>query len=266
MSNILNFRGYTLIASILMSGLPLVSNASYFDQGLVHYSQGEYQLALEQFNQAVKAGETGADYMLMKMHTEGLAGQDSTDSYQWALKAAQSGIAQAQYQLAEMFSKGQGATIDHQQAFHWYQQAAGQGHHLAMQQLAYSYENGLGVTKNPTEAQRWYAIAASELDVFAQKGDAGSQNRLAGFYEQGKGVNPNPQKALVWYQKAAFQGLVDAQFNLGRLLAYGDVERNVAQAAYWLQRAAKSGHKEAQVVLAQLRNAKGSEVALFDQL
>lgn len=265
MNNALKLRGYTLIASMLMSGLPLVGNASYFDQGLVYYSEGEYQQALEQFNQAVKAGETGADYMLMKMHAEGHGSQESKGSFHWALKAAQSGIAQAQYQLAEMYSKGHGTEVDYQQAFHWYQQAAVQGYPLAMQPLAHSYEAGLGVAKNSTEAQRWYSIAASELDVFAQKGDAGSQNRLAALYEQGKGVKTNPEAALVWYQKAALQGLADAQYNLGRLLAYGDVDRNFAQAAYWLQSAAKQGHKEAGLALAQLKKTNSSEVALFDQ-
>lgn len=265
MNNVLNLRGFTLMTSLLMSGLPLVGNASYFDQGLVHYSQGEYQLALKQFNQAVKAGEAGADYMLMKMHAEGHSTQDATDPFSWALQAAQSGISQAQFQLAEMFTKGQGTDIDHQQAFYWYRQAAIQGYPLAMQPLARSYEAGLGVAKSAKEAQRWYSIAASELDVFAQKGDAGSQNRLATLYEQGKGVKTNPQAALVWYQKAALQGLADAQYNLGRLLAYGDVERNLAQAAYWLQSAAKQGHNEADLTLAKLKKANSSEVAFFDR-
>ncbi|WP_455209983.1 tetratricopeptide repeat protein [Kaarinaea lacus] len=266
MNNTLKSRGYAIIVSLLISGIPLVGNASYFDQGLVHYSQGEYQLALEQFNLAVKVGEAGADYMLMKMHAEGHGSQETASSVHWALKAAESGIAQAQFQLAEMYFKGQGTAKDYQQAFHWYRQAAQQGYPLAMQPLARSYEAGLGVTKNATEAQRWYSIAASELDVFAQKGDAGSQNRLATLYEHGKGVKTNPQAALVWYQKAALQGLTEAQYNLGRMLAFGDVEHNLAQAAYWLQRAAKMGHTEAGLALAQLKNTSSSEVAWFDQL
>lgn len=265
MNNALNLRGCTLVVGLLMSALPLLGNASYFDQGLVHYSQGKYQLAIEQFNQAVKAGEAGADYMLMKMHSEGHGAQGVDGSFQWALKAAESGIAQAQYTLAQMYSKGEGTPIDPQQAFHWYRQAALQGHPLAMQYVAYGYETGVGVAKNAEEAQRWYVIAASELDVFAQKGDPGSQNRLAALYEQGKGVKTNPQAALAWYKKAAFQGLADAQYNLGRLLAYGDVERNIAQAVYWLQSAAKLGHTDARSMLAKLKNVSPSEVALFDQ-
>jgi hypothetical protein len=101
--------------------------------------------------------------------------------------------------------------------------------------------------------------------VFAQKGDPGSQNRLATLYEHGKGVKSNPQAAFAWYQKAAFQGLAEAQYNLGRLLAYGDVERNLALAKYWLQRAAQLGHKDARLALAQLKNVSPSEVALMDQ-
>ncbi|MGD8941278.1 MAG: tetratricopeptide repeat protein [Gammaproteobacteria bacterium] len=260
-----NFRGFTLIVGFLMSAIPLVTSASYFDQGLVYYSQGEYQLALEQFNQAVKAGEAGADYMLMKLHAEGHGAQGVDGSFHWARKAAESGFAQAQYRLAQMYSQGEGTPIDHQLAFHWYQQAALQGYPLAIQYVAQGYETGVGVAKNADEARRWYSIAASELDVFAQKGDPGSQNRLAALYEQGKGVKVNPQAALAWYKKAAFQGLADAQYNLGRLLAFGDVERNLALAEYWLQHAAQRGHEDARLALAQLKNLSPSEVALFDQ-
>jgi TPR repeat protein len=203
--------------------------------------------------------------MLMKMHSEGHGTQGAAGSFHWALKAAESGIAQAQYQLAEMYSQGEGTAVDHQQAFHWYRQAAHQGHPLAMQQLARSYDAGMGVAKNADQARRWYSIAASELDVFAQKGDPGSQNRLASLYETGKGVKTNPQAALAWYRRAALQGLADAQYNLGRLLAFGDVERNLAQAAYWLQQAANSDHKEARTALAHLKKVSSAEVAWIAQ-
>jgi TPR repeat protein len=122
------------------------------------------------------------------------------------------------------------------------------------------------VAKNQAAADRWYSIAASELDVFAQKGDAGSQNRLAGLYEHGKGVKVNMASAVNWYRKAALQGMAEAQFNLGRLLAYGDIERNLDEAVYWLQRAVKSGHEEASLLLAKVTEAAQSEeVAFFDR-
>ena len=281
MTNTLHLRGYLLGAGLLVSASALADNGamtdSYFDQGLVYYSQGQYQQALAQFHQAVNAGETGADYMLMKMHAEGLVTQggaqngtrdvakDASAAFKWAQKAAESGIAQAQFRLAEMYANGTGTTTDHQKAVHWYRAAARQYHPLAIQQLAHHYETGLGVAKNQVEADRWYGVAASELDVFAQKGDAGSQNRLANLYEQGKGVKTNPPAAANWYRKAALQGLADAQFNLGRLLAYGDIERNLNEAIYWLQMAAKSGHQDARVMLATVTEAAQSEVAFIDQ-
>lgn len=251
MDKLLKLIGFMLIASVLICA-PALANDGYFDQALVHYSQGKYQLALQEFQQAAKGGEAGAAYMLMKMHSEGYGEQPVAAAFIWAQKAAENGIAQAQYRLAQMYSQGKGTAVDHQQAYHWYQQAALQYHPLAMQQLARYYETGLGVKKNPAEAAHWYAIAASELDVFAQKGDAASQNRLAGLYEQGKGVKINLAAAMKWYRKAALQGLADAQFNLGRLLAYGEIENNPAEAVFWLQRAAQSGHDAASAMLARL--------------
>ena len=171
---------------------------------------------------------------------------------------------QAQFQLAENYSKGQGTEVDYQQAFHWYKAAADQGHPLAIQQLGYFYEAGLGVARNAEAAQHFYSIAASELDVYAQQGDPALQNRLAVMYEQGKGVKTNLKMALAWYQKAAMQGFADAQYNMGRVLANDTEEQNLAEALYWLEHAASQGHSDARSALARLKRGTKSDVALVD--
>ena len=171
---------------------------------------------------------------------------------------------QAQFQVAEDYAKGDGIDTDYQQAFHWYKAAADQGHPLAIQQLGRLYEAGLGVAKNAKTAQYYYSIAASELDVYAQQGDPVQQNRLALMYEQGKGVKTNVKMALAWYQRAAMQGYADAQYNMGRLLASGEVEQNMAEALYWLEHAAAQGHNDARLALAKLKRANKSDIALVD--
>ena len=56
------FATACLSASLIFSGVCSSAVASgFYDQGLVYYSEGQYQLALEQFNQADSAGEAGAD-------------------------------------------------------------------------------------------------------------------------------------------------------------------------------------------------------------
>jgi len=267
MKTIRKIRTYPFPAVCLSASLFLASGSAtagdFYDQGLVYYSQGQYQLALEQFNQAVSAGETGADYMLMKMHAEGLGvSRNDKQAFQWALKSAESGIMQAQYQLAEKYVRGEGTKVDYQQAFRWCKAAADQGHPLAIQQLGHLYEAGLGVARNEAAAQHFYSIAASELDVYAQQGDPASQNRLALMYEQGKGVKTNLKLAVEWYQKAAMQGFADAQYNMGRLLANGQVEQNLAEARYWLEHAAAQGHNDARSALAKLK--RKSDIALRD--
>ena len=106
------------------------------------------------------------------------------------------------------------------------------------------------------KAGRLYLYAASELDVFAQKGDMPSQNNLALMYEQGLGVNKNMQTAQNWYRKAALAGYAESQYHMGRILSGVEgVESDEAQALYWLEAAAAQGFQKAKSLLARLRQS-----------
>ena len=238
--------------------------ADSYDDGLVAFVQGDYRSAEQHFNSAAKGGNSGARHMLMRMHNEGkVAAPDSRLAFSWNLQAAQDGVVQAQFELAERYVTGNGTPRDLSQAFRWYQNAARQGHHIATEKLAYFYETGQVVERDMEYAQRLYTVAASDYDVFAQKGDAAAQNALAGMYENARGVDVNIAVALFWYKKAAMQDYAQAQFNTGRLLLEHDsTERNIAEAAYWLQQAAAQGLHEAQAMLVQLDQELGTNVAM----
>jgi len=118
------------------------------------------------------------------------------------------------------------------------------------------------VNRDAGYAQRLYNIAASEYDVFAQKGDAAAQNTLAGMYENAKGVKADNAMALFWYKKAALQDYALAQYNIGRLLMeHASSERTVAEAAYWLDLAAAQGLREAETMLVQIKQQYGTSIA-----
>ena len=53
--------------------------------------------------------------------------QDDAQAVQWYRKAAEQGIAKAQFNLGFMYNNGQGVRQDYMQAVHWYRKAAEQG-------------------------------------------------------------------------------------------------------------------------------------------
>ena len=238
--------------------------ADSYDDGLLAFAQGDYRSARQHFQSAAAAGDSGAQHMLMRMYSEGKGVEaDTQQAFQWNLKAAHDGAVQAQFELAERYFMGDGISRNLPQAFRWYQSAARQGHHVAIEKLAHFYETGQVVKRDLEHAQHLYNVAASEYDVFAQKGDASAQNALAGMYENARGVEVNIALALSWYKKAALQDYAQAQYNTGRLLLENaDSERNIAEAAYWLDLAAAQGLHKAKILLVQIEKEHGTSVAM----
>jgi uncharacterized protein len=62
--------------------------------------------------------------------------QDYAQAMQWYRKAADQGLAQAQYGIGLMYINGLGVPRDKTQALYWYNLAAAQGHQDAKQALA----------------------------------------------------------------------------------------------------------------------------------
>lgn len=89
-------------------------------------------------------------------------------NYQTALQVwlpqAETGDAEAQTHVGEIFEKGLGRPANHQEAARWYQMAAGQGNARAQMNLAYLYEQGLGVDRDPLQALNLYRQAMGIKD------------------------------------------------------------------------------------------------------
>ena len=107
--------------------------------------------------------------------------QDDGLAVRWCCRAAEQGLAEAQYNLAVLYSQGCGVARDDDQAARWYRRAADQ--ELAEAQFAVGllYDQGLGVTQNHAEAVRWYRRAA-------EQGHAAAQGNLGTMYSMGSGV------------------------------------------------------------------------------
>ena len=108
---------------------------------------------------------------LKRVHSEYLAyaeevksirrskGREDTQALTWFLKAAEQGMADAQFRVGLFLQKGWGEPKDPVQAVSWYLKAANQGQKDAQLYLAACLENGEGVAKDEIEAYAYYNLA-----------------------------------------------------------------------------------------------------------
>jgi len=93
------------------------------------------------------------------------------------------------------------------------------------------YLNGCGTSKNELNAIKHYLNSDEAL----------AQYRLGQIYCQGWGVEVNYKQAVEWFTKAAGQGLIEANYYLGYMLAFGQgVEKDIPLALQTLEKIASS--------------------------
>jgi len=165
---------------------------------------------------------------------------DQVEAARWYRRAAESGHAGAQVNLATMYLEGHGVRRDVAQAVTWYRAAAAQGNTMAQLELAMLYDTGAGDLRPDA------AVAATWLHRAAARGLAPAQKRLGDLYREGRGVPLDLRAAATWYRRAADQGDADAQTELGRLLAGQTRLADPVEAHKWLNLAASRGAHAAQ--------------------
>jgi len=89
----------------------------------------------------------------------------------------------------------------------------------------------------------------------AEQGHATAQYNLGRMYAYGEGVPQDVVKAVKWYRKAAEQGDAAAQSNLGIMYANGkDVAQDTVEAYAWFAVAAANGYEHAKDNLAMVKS------------
>ncbi len=240
---------------LILGMLAFNAQADLYEDGLLAYAVGDYTKAGQLFIKAANTGNNGAEHMLMRLYSEGKLDTKQPDekTLEWALKAAEKGVVLAQFALAEIYAKKQDNA---KAALPWYHKAAEQGHPQAYYELGAILEKGANNVRVDTkESTHMYSIAATEFDVFAQKGDAEAQFKLANMYRRAQGVEQDIEKVVKWMERSALQGHALAQLNLGRLYVLGeDLPRNIQLATHWLSAAAAQGVPEATGILSKLHD------------
>jgi TPR repeat protein len=119
--------------------------------------------------------------------------QYHAEAAKWYRKAAEQGLADAQFDLAEIYRFGSpGVAENPEEAYGWYRCAAEQGHPEAQVKLGYCYMNGSGIPKDDVEAVRWFRKSAKQGFELAWR-------CLGSCYENGEGVAADDVTAYACY-------------------------------------------------------------------
>ena len=130
--------------------------------------------------------------------------------FDFQMKLAKKGNAEAQFKVGEMYETGFGVKQDKQEAMNWITQAASQGHETAGFKLFY-----WDVEKNGVNGGNKDRITA--LKNKAADGNAQAQYYVGKMYSHGVGVKQDYDLAIGWLNKAALAGVQEAERELNRV-------------------------------------------------
>lgn len=161
--------------------------------------------------------------------------RDAADAFPFFRRAAEAGMADAEFEMGWAYENGLGTGQDYAQAAYWYQRAADQGDKLAMNNLGWLYHEGHGVARDPARAVELYRPGA-------EAGIPIAQYNLGWALANGVGIAQDQAEAAKWYRRAADNGETFAMLNLGYMYLYGEgVDRDPAEALSLFHRADDDG-------------------------
>ena len=162
--------------------------------------------------------------------------QDDTKRFDYYMKAADAGDADAMHEVGVMYGDGVGTEPSFEIASEWIQKSADCGDTEAMNDLGFLYFNGYGVEQDPSIAMDYYTKAAD-------LGNTEAMENIANAYLYGNGVEQDLELAVEWYQKAMEYGSLDAMAQLA--IIYRDVQNNPELACHTFEKAADLGNYQA---------------------
>jgi TPR repeat protein len=167
------------------------------------------------------------------------AGDHRTAAKEFAA-AAETGDAEAQYQLAELYRTGAGVTKNERTAAKWYEAAAALDHKKAAGQLGVFLWDGVGVKQNRERALDLLKVGVAGYSVPAQF-------RLARLHLAGTRVGIDDADAYKYLGRAAAKGHLDAQVRYAFALKQGKVgdKEEPEKAEELFRKAVENGHPAA---------------------
>ncbi len=135
--------------------------------GVAAINRKDYPSAVRLMEPLARSGNPQAQLHLglLYYHGHGVREND-TLARQWFDRAARQGLADAQFQLGNMYAYGLAKSLGDvdtsRLAAQWYFEAARQGHAQAQYSLGILFLTGSGVQQSESEGIRWIGLAASQ--------------------------------------------------------------------------------------------------------
>jgi len=177
----------------------------------------------------------------------------------WFRRAAQGGLATAQFNLGGLYYEGKGFEKDLQCAIEWYTRAAQQREELALLQLGRIYQKGLGVEVELNRAFILYLIAY-------KRGSVRAANHLGFMFKKGLGTQRDDALAYELYlesvrgpdtpdvaENLSYRGT--AYYWLGYMAENGEgVKRDLRSAKRWYGRGVACDQSNCIEAMSRLRS------------
>ena len=133
-----------------------------FQKGFNAYNKDDFATALREWTPLAEQGDVRAQYNLGQMYRRGDGVlQNYKTAVKWYRLSAKQGDARAQYNLGQMYRRGDGVLEDYKTAVKWYRLSAEQGFAIAQLNLGISYTLGNGVIQDNIYAHMWVNISVS---------------------------------------------------------------------------------------------------------
>ena len=150
----------------------------------------------------------------------------------------------AQFELGEMYERGDLVHVDWKESFKWYMRAMNNGNTKALGRLAHMYLNGRGITQNFQKAFKFFHLGA-------RAGNAESQYGLGCMYMFGRGHHEDRGAGRKWLHLAAENGHCGAQFQTALMYmdGLGGMQADTDAGRKWIERARASGNVHARMFM-----------------
>lgn len=196
--------------------------------------KGDYQSALELYNQVDGTDKDRALYRIGQMYRKG---HGCEVNYAKAIdifsELARRNVVEGEYMLGLLYFEGEGVQQDYNLAMHWHTRAGLHGSKYAQYSVGIMYENGWGCIADNYKAFDWhYKSALQEYGT--------AQYRVACHYYFGLSVQQDLKKAKEWFKKSSDNGFIESKYNLACILL--DENRDLDLALALLKDAVKADH------------------------
>ncbi len=212
------------------------------------FQRGLYITALNLARPRAEAGDAAAQTLIAEIYSRGLGvPRDDSEANKWYSRAAEQGVAEAQFRYAMAIIEGDVVGEGKDAALRMLKLAADQGNRLAQFNFAQ-----LTVQRKPGAQST--ALAVDYYEKAARAGLADAQYAMSQVYDTGTGGRSRDQKlARQWLELAAKQNYDTAQLDLATWLVEGRGGPRDLDAGFgWMKRAAEAGNVAAQNRLAKL--------------